>query len=133
VTVDASDYAAVRPLLVQRKRDNPWMIQVGTNQQPDGQSPAANARPSPGFSLAIEVPNEITDIGFRNLDLAKTTSEQRAANNKEWQAYMTKWTLFAAVSTLPTSIVFRPEVTAYSPYMNDGPEFVAPETVVMSK
>jgi ABC-type transport system substrate-binding protein len=132
VTIDQSDYAAVRPLLVQRKRDNPWMIQVGTNGQPD-ENHAANYRPSPGFNLAVEVPIAVSDVSFRNLNLAATTRDQRIANTKEFQAYITKWALAAPVSTLPASILFRPEVVQYSPYMNNGPEFVAPETLVMSK
>jgi len=132
VEIDSSDYAAVRPLLVERKRDNPWMIQVGTNGQPDVDY-GANWRPSPGFNLAVEVPNEITAISARNLDLVSTTREQRIANTKEWHSYVHKWALSAPVSTLPGTLVLRPEVIAYSPYMNDGPEFVAPETIVMSK
>ncbi|MSQ35429.1 MAG: ABC transporter substrate-binding protein [Dehalococcoidia bacterium] len=132
VTVDQSDYAAVRPLLVTRQRDNPWMIQVGTNLLPD-QNPAGNWRPNAGFNLAVETPIEISNLGQANLDLAGTTYEQRVANSKAFQAYVSQWALAASVSTLPGAILLRPEISAYSPYMNAGPEFVAPETLVMSK
>ncbi len=77
------------------------------------------------------MPNEISEIAEQNLDLAATTYDQRVQNNAEWWAYLNKWNLVASVSTLPTSVVLRPEIVEYSPYMNDGPEFVAPETVVM--
>ena len=131
VTVDATDYGAARPRLVNRQKEIPWMIQSGTNSNPDDFGAAGVFRPSGGFNYGIEVPNEISEIAERNLDLAATSYDDRVKNNADWWAYLNKWNLAASVSTLPTSVVLRPEITAYSPYMNAGPEFVAPETVVM--
>ncbi len=131
VTVDATDYGAARPRLVNREKQIPWMIQAGTNSNPDAFGAASVFRPSGGFNYGIEVPNEISEIAEQNLDLKATTYDQRVQNNADWWAYLNEWNLVASVSTLPTSVVLRPEITAYSPYMNDGPEFVAPETVVM--
>ena len=131
VTVDATDYGAARPRLVNREKQIPWMIQAGTNSPPDAFGAAGVFRPSGGFNYGIEVPNEISEIAEQNLDLAATTYDQRVQNNVDWWTYLNKWNLVASVSTLPTSVVLRPEIIEYSPYMNDGPEFVAPETVVM--
>ncbi len=131
VTVDATDYGAARPRLVNRQKQIPWMIQAGTNAVPDAFFSGAY-RPSSGFNYGIELPNEITAISARNLDLAATTYEERVMNTVEWWSYLNNWNLVASVSTLPTSVVIRPEIIEYSPYMNTGPEFVAPETVVMS-
>ena len=133
VTIDATDYGAARPRLVNREKQIPWMIQAGTNSAPDQFGAASVFRPSAGFNYGIEVPNEISEIAERNLDLAATTFAQRAENNAEWWAYLNEWNLVASVSTLPTSVVLGPEIVEYSPYMNDGPEFVAPETVVMKR
>ena len=107
------------------------MIQSGTNSPPDGFGAASVFRPSGGFNYGIEVPNNISEIAEQNLDLAATTSSQRAQNNKDWWTYLNEWNLVASVSTLPTSVVLRPEIVEYTPYMNDGPEFVSPESVVM--
>lgn len=131
VTVDATDYGAARPRLVNRQKQIPWMIQAGTNAVPDAFFSGAY-RPSSGFNYGIELPNEITAISERNLDLAATTYEERVQNTIEWWSYVNNWNLVASVSTLPTSVVLRPEIIEYNPYMNTGPEFVAPETVVMS-
>ena len=131
VTIDATDYGAARPRLVNRQKEIPWMIQSGTNATPEQFSAASVFRPSAGFNYGIEVPNEISEIAEQNLDLAATTSAQRIENNAEWWAYLNEWNLVASVSTLPTSLVLRPEIVEYSPYMNNGPEFVAPESVVM--
>ncbi len=132
VTVDATDYGAARPRLVNRQKEIPWMIQAGTNARPDVFFGSVY-RPTAGFNYGIELPNEITEISLRNLDLASTTVESRIANSVEWWSYVNNWNLVASVSTLPTSVVLRPEIVEYSPYMNTGPEFVAPETVVMSE
>ena len=107
------------------------MIQAGTNARPDVFFGSVY-RPSGGFNYGIELPNDITAISERNLDLASTTLESRIANSVEWWSYVNEWNLVASVSTLPTSVVLRPEIIEYNPYMNTGPEFVAPETVVMS-
>ncbi len=131
VTVDATDYGAARPRLVNRQKEIPWMIQSGTNAAPDAFFSSVY-RPSGGFNYGIELPNEITAISERNLDLAATTFEERVQNTVEWWTYVNNWNLVASVSTLPTSVVLRPEIIEYSPYMNTGPEFVAPESVVMS-
>ncbi len=131
VSVDATDYGAARPRLVNRQKQIPWMIQAGTNAVPDAFFSGAY-RPSSGFNYGIELPNDITAISARNLDLAATTYEERVQNTIEWWSYINNWNLVASVSTLPTSVVLRPEIIEYSPYMNTGPEFVAPETVVMS-
>lgn len=131
VSVDATDYGAARPRLVNRQKQIPWMIQAGTNAVPDAFFSGAY-RPSSGFNYGIELPNDITAISARNLDLAATTYEERIQNTIEWWSYINNWNLVASVSTLPTSVVLRPEIIEYSPYMNTGPEFVAPETVVMS-
>lgn len=131
VTVDATDYGAARPRLVNRQKQIPWMIQAGTNAPPDAFFGSVY-RPSGGFNYGIELPDDITAISVRNLDLASTTFEERVANTVEWWSYVNEWNLVASVSTLPTSVVLRPEITSYDPYMNTGPEFVAPETVVMS-
>ncbi len=131
VTIDATDYGAARPRLVNRQKEIPWMIQAGTNSAPGQFGAASVFRPSGGFNYGIEVPNEISEIAERNQDLAATTEAQRAANNAEWWAYLNEWNLVASVSTLPTSLVLGPDIVSYSPYMNDGPEFVAPESVVM--
>lgn len=131
VTVDATDYGAARPRLVNRQKEIPWMIQAGTNARPDVFFGSVY-RPTAGFNYGIELPDEITEISLRNLDLASTTVESRIANSVEWWAYVNEWNLVASVSTLPYSMVLRPEITEYKPYMNTGPEFVAPETVVMS-
>ena len=130
VTVDATDYGAARPRLVNRQKQIPWMIQAGTNNPPDSFFGSVY-RPSGGFNYGIELPDEITAISVRNLDLGSTTFEERVQNSVEWWSYVNEWNLVASVSTLPTSVVLRPEITSYDPYMNDGPEFVAPETVVM--
>ncbi|NQW15953.1 MAG: ABC transporter substrate-binding protein [Chloroflexi bacterium] len=131
VTIDATDYGAARPQLVNREKEIPWMIQSGTNSAPDQFGAASVFRPSAGFNYGIEVPNEISEIAEANQDLANTTFEKRAQNNADWWAYLNEWNLVASVSTLPTSVVLGPKITGYTPYMNDGPEFVAPETVVM--
>ncbi len=131
VTVDATDYGAARPRLVNRQKQIPWMIQAGTNAPPDAFFGSVY-RPSGGFNYGIELPDDITAISVRNLDLASTTFEERVANTVEWWSYVNEWNLVASVSTLPTSVVLRPEITSYDPYMNTGPEFVAPESVVMS-
>ncbi|MYF79676.1 MAG: hypothetical protein F4180_07455, partial [Chloroflexi bacterium] len=131
VTVDATDYGAARPRLVNRQKQIPWMIQAGTNAVPDAFFSGAY-RPSSGFNYGIELPNEITAISERNLDLAATTYVEGVQNTIEWWSYVNNWNLVASVSTLPTSVVLRPEIIEYNPYMNTGPEFVAPETVVMS-
>jgi ABC-type transport system substrate-binding protein len=131
VNVDATDYGAARPRLVNRQKEIPWMIQAGTNSNPDAFGAASVFRPSGGFNYGIEVPNAISEIAEANLDSGATTYDQRVKNNAEWWAYLNEWNLVASVSTLPTSVVLRPEITSYTPYMNDGPEFVAPETVVM--
>jgi hypothetical protein len=131
VKVDATDYGAARPRLVNRQKEIPWMIQAGTNSNPDAFGAASVFRPSGGFNYGIEVPNAISEIAEANLDSGATTYDQRVKNNAEWWAYLNEWNLVASVSTLPTSVVLRPEITSYTPYMNDGPEFVAPETVVM--
>lgn len=120
-----------RPRLVNREKQIPWMIQAGTNSPPDAFGAASVFRPSGGFNYGIEVPNNISEIAEANLDLAKTTFDQRVQNTIDWWSYLNKWNLVASVSTLPTSVVLRPEIVEYSPYMNDGPEFVAPESVVM--
>ena len=131
VTVDATDYGAARPRLVNRQKQIPWMIQAGTNAAPDAFFGSVY-RPSGGFNYGIELPDDITAISVRNLDLGATTFEERVANTVEWWSYVNEWNLVASVSTLPTSVVIRPEIVEYNPYMNTGPEFVAPETVVMS-
>ena len=131
VTVDATDYGAARPRLVNRQKEIPWMIQAGTNAAPDAFFGSVY-RPSGGFNYGIELPDDITAISVRNLDLGATTFEERVANTIEWWSYVNNWNLVASVSTLPTSVVLRPEIVEYSPYMNTGPEFVAPESVVMS-
>ncbi|MDA0597579.1 MAG: ABC transporter substrate-binding protein [Chloroflexi bacterium] len=131
VEVDATDYGAARPRLVNRQKEIPWMIQSGTNASPDAFSAASVFRPSGGFNYGIEVPNEISEIAEKNQDVASTTFDQRVQNNVDWWTYVNDWNLVASVSTLPTSVVLGPEIVEYSPYMNDGPEFVAPETVVM--
>jgi ABC-type transport system substrate-binding protein len=131
VTVDATDYGAARPRLVNRQKEIPWMIQAGTNARPDVFFGSVY-RPTAGFNYGIELPDDITAISVRNLDLASTTVETRIANSVEWWTYVNNWNLVASVSTLPYSMVLRPEIIEYSPYMNTGPEFVAPETVVMS-
>ena len=131
VTVDATDYGAARPRLVNRQKEIPWMIQAGTNAAPDAFFGSVY-RPSGGFNYGIELPDDITAISVRNLDLGATTFEERVANTIEWWSYVNDWNLVASVSTLPTSVVLRPEIIEYDPYMNTGPEFVAPESVVMS-
>jgi ABC-type transport system substrate-binding protein len=132
VTTDATDYAAARPLLVNRQKDIPWMIQSGTNALPDANH-GASFRPNAGFNYGIEVPNAITAISERNLDLSTTTLEQRIQNTKDWYTYVDQWHLVVGVSTLPTSVVLSKDIVEYKPYMNDGPEFVAPETVVIRR
>ena len=131
VNVDATDYGAARPRLVNRQKEIPWMIQAGTNSNPDAFGAASVFRPSGGFNYGIEVPNAVSEIAEANLDSAATTYDQRVKNNADWWSYLNENNLVASVSTLPTSVVLRPEITSYTPYMNDGPEFVAPETVVM--
>jgi ABC-type transport system substrate-binding protein len=131
VNVDATDYGAARPRLVNRQKEIPWMIQAGTNSNPDAFGAASVFRPSGGFNYGIEVPNAVSEIAEANLDSGATTYDQRVKNNADWWSYLNENNLVASVSTLPTSVVLRPEITSYTPYMNDGPEFVAPETVVM--
>jgi len=131
VNVDATDYGAARPRLVNRQKEIPWMIQAGTNSNPDAWGAASVFRPSGGFNYGIELPNAISEIAEANQDSGATSYDQRVKNNADWWSYVNENNLVASVSTLPTSVVLRPEITSYSPYMNDGPEFVAPETVVM--
>ena len=107
------------------------MIQAGTNSNPDAWGAASVFRPSGGFNYGIELPNAISEIAEANQDSGATSYDQRVKNNADWWSYVNENNLVASVSTLPTSVVLRPEITSYSPYMNDGPEFVAPETVVM--
>jgi len=131
VNVDATDYGAARLRLVNRQKEIPWMIQAGTNSNPDAWGAASVFRPSGGFNYGIELPNAISEIAEANQDSGATSYDQRVKNNADWWSYVNENNLVASVSTLPTSVVLRPEITSYSPYMNDGPEFVAPETVVM--
>ena len=132
VTIDATDYGAARPRLVNRQKEIPWMIQAGTNAPPDNFFGVVY-RPSGGFNYGIELPDEITAISAKNQDLKSTTFEERVQNSIDWWKYVNQWNLVASVSTLPTSVVLRPEIVEYSPYMNNGPEFVAPESVRMSE
>ena len=76
------------------------MIQAGTNARPDVFFGSVY-RPTAGFNYGIELPDEITAISLRNLDLASTTVESRIANSVEWWTYVNEWNLVASVSTLP--------------------------------
>jgi hypothetical protein len=107
------------------------MIQQATGLRPDG-VPGQGWRPSGGFNMGVELPNEITLIQAENLDVAGTTYEQRVANVQAWNDYViTEWYLAVPVTSLPNVMVVRPEVAEWTPYMNNGPEFCAPENIVM--
>ena len=129
VEVDSTDYAASRPLLVNRQKDKIWMIQNGTNALPDQIN--TGWRPSGGWNFGVEVPNAVQAAQEVALDSAATTYEQRVEINKTWGIYVADNNLYAAVSTKPTAVILGGDITSYEPYMNSGPEWCAPETVVI--
>jgi len=129
VEIDSTDYAAARPLLVNRQKDKIWMIQNGTNALPDQVN--TGLRPSGGWNFGVEVPNAIQEAQEKALNKDATTYDERVAINKTWGAYVAENNLYAAVSTKPNAIVLGPDVVSYDPYMNSGPEWCAPETIVL--
>ena len=129
VEIDSTDYAAARPLLVNRQKDKIWMIQNGTNALPDQVN--TGLRPSGGWNFGIEVPNAVQEAQEKALNKDATTYDERVAMNKVWGAYVAENNLYAAVSTKPNAIVLGPDVVSYDPYMNSGPEWCAPETIVL--
>ena len=129
VEVDSTDYAASRPLLVNRQKDKIWMIQNGTNALPDQIN--TGWRPSGGWNFGVEVPNAVQAAQEVALDSSATTYDQRVEINKTWGIYVADNNLYASVSTKPTAVILGGDITSYEPYMNSGPEWCAPETVVI--
>jgi len=129
VTVDKTTYIVSRPLLVSREKDIPWMIHTGTAALPDAWN-TPNYQPTAGFNYGVELPNEVFEAGDKNRDITSTTYDQRVKINQDFQDYLTKWSLTAPVTTLPSVYLVRPEIATWLPYMAETPEFNSPETVV---
>ena len=134
VQIDNTTYITARPKLVERSKDNPWMIHTGTGQPIDAAGVFACCfRATSGFNFGLEVEDEIWKLAQKNLDIEGTTREERIANNQMIQDYFSKWWLTAPISQLPNTYVIRPEVAEWNPYMAETPEFNSPETIIVNR
>ena len=134
VQIDNTTYITARPKLVERSKDNPWMIHTGTGQPIDAAGVFACCfRATSGFNFGLEVEDEIWKLAQKNLDVDGTTREERIANNQMVQDYFSKWWLTAPISQLPNTYVIRPEVAEWNPYMAETPEFNSPETIIINR
>jgi peptide/nickel transport system substrate-binding protein len=134
VEVDSTTYLTARPKLVERSKDNPWMIHSGTGQKLH----AAGVfhcchKPTGGFSFGIEIPDEIWQIAALNNDITKTTEEERIANNQKIQDFFSSNFLTAPVAGLPNTAIVRPEIAEWTPYMSQTPLFNSPETITVAR
>ncbi len=134
VQVDNTTYITARPQLVERKKDNPWMIHTGTGQTLDGAGIFACCfKPTGGFNFGIEVPDEIWQMAEMNNDIVNTTREERIARNIEIQNFFSNNWLTAPIAQLPNTYVVRPEIAEWTPYMAQTPEFNSPETIRVNR
>jgi len=132
VKVDSTTYLTSRPKLVERSKDNPWMIHTGTGQTLD----AAGIfhccmKPTGGFSFGIELPDDMWKLAAKNNDITSTTPEERIANNQIIQDFMSSNWLTAPIAGLPNTAVVRPEIAEWTPYMAQTPLFNSPETITV--
>ena len=134
VQVDNTTYITARPLLVERKKDNPWMIHTGTGQTLDTAGIFACCfKPTGGFNFGIELPDEIWMMAEANNDIVNTTREERIARNIEIQNFFSDNWLTAPIAQLPNTYVVRPEIAEWTPYMAQTPEFNSPETIRVNR
>ena len=128
VTIDRTNFAVMRPTLVDESIDYPFTLGIPFDWALGGSTVFVNAA-GPGLMTGWTYPDEIAAIGRRNdseLDL-----EKRIQNNIEVQDWVTHWMPNTTYMQMGAWWMYTPAIAQWNPHGSANPKLNSPETIVM--